>query len=826
VVNIDHLRQQIASWEGVYVEDEMFLCSEAGQERIRRGIDERGLGKVVIAACSPGHHSHVFKECIGSRINPFMWEFVNIREQCSWVHEGKEATEKALSLIRGGVSKARYLAPIESTRVPVNKDVLVIGAGIAGMQASLELESRGHRVYLVEKEPSIGGNMVRLDKTFPTDDCSMCTISPKLSDVASRKGIRLLTYSEVDAVEGRPGDFRVRIRRRPRFVSESRCTGCGACAATDHSANLLSSERVLVDRITIDEERCTNCGACVKICQREGHSALSKGEGRPLYDTSRCVGCFSCAERCPKEAIRIVNPCPVRVPSEFDMGLGSRAAIYIPFPQAVPSTHTRSPEDCLRLNGTMPDCVGCQRICPAGAIEDEQEERVEEVDVGAIIVATGYELRDMMRTEYNLEHPDVITGLQLERLLSASGPTGGKVTRPSDGGVPGTITFIQCVGSRDARYNPYCSKICCMYALKQAKLIKQEYPQIEVNICYMDLRAAGRWYEEYYRAVREMGVNFIRGNAADVLDNGGNNIVRVEDTLSGEVREIESDLVVLSVSMNPSDGTNVVGRLLGLKTGEDLFLSPSHPKIEPVDTMQQGIFIAGTCSGPKPIQEAITDANASASRASTFLANDELELDLTTAILDQDVCIRCHTCLEKCNYKAVLEEGGALRVDDVSCKSCGKCAALCPTNALTLRGMTDLQIEAQIDGILEESPGSVIALCCQHCSYNAADLAGLNRRRYSPQVKIIRTPCTGRVSMDHLLHALGKGAKGVMVAGCLEDDCHYGDGNLAAREKVGRIKEMLDLIGVGGDRVEMYNMSSSMAARWVESVEDFVRRCP
>ncbi|MFP4545516.1 MAG: hydrogenase iron-sulfur subunit, partial [Methanomassiliicoccales archaeon] len=421
-------------------------------------------------------------------------------------------------------------------------------------------------------------------------------------------------------------------------------------------------------------------------------------------------------------------------------------------------------------------------------------------------------------------HPDVLTGLQLERLLNASGPTGGELRRPSDGRRPRNITFLQCVGSRDLRYSPYCSKICCMYAMKQARLIKQHYPEMEVNICYMDLRAAGRWYEEYYKTVREMGVNFIRGGAAEVLDNGENNIVRVEDTLAQEIRGIESDLVVLSVSMCPSQGTEEMAPLLGVKMGEDRFINPLHPKIEPVDTPIQGVYIAGACSGPKPIQECIAEANAAAGRASTFLRDDEMEVDLVTGEIDLSVCIRCEVCSDACQYDAVHWEGDSLKVEDVSCKACGKCAAMCPTNAMNLRGLTDRQIEAQIRGILSQDPDSVIALCCQHCSYNAADLAGLSKRQYSSRVKIIRTPCTGRVNMNHLLTAFAHGAQGVMVAGCMEGDCHYVDGNLAAREKVEKIREMLDLMGIGGDRVEMYNMSSSDAGKWLRSVEDFVGR--
>jgi len=667
--------------------------------------------------------------------------------------------------------------------------------------------------------------MVKLDKTFPTDDCSMCTISPKLSEIAQNKNITLLTYSEVDEIEGRPGEYKVRIRKKPRYVDESLCTGCGLCAKSNYKKLIVPEGYELVDRIKIEREKCVNCELCVKLCNEFGYGALQNGDDCPKYDTLKCVGCFECVKKCPKEAIEITNVCPVRVASEFNEGLGARGAIYVPFPQAVPSTHLRDPENCLRLNGKMPECRGCFSVCEANAIVDDDEDEIIELTVGAIVIATGYELRDMSESEYNVEHPNVITALQLERLLSSQGPTGGKVVRPSDGRIPKSITFIQCVGSRDLRYNPYCSKICCMYALKQARLIKQEHPEVEVRICYMDIRASGRWYEEYYKSTRELGIDFIRGNVAEVIDDGEDLIVKVEDTLEGEIKELHSELVVLSVSMNPSDGTLEIAKKLGLKSGEDGFIDPLHPKIEPVDTLQEGIYIAGTCSGPKPIQESIAEANATASRVSTFLKDDLMSVPLTTGVIDPSICILCKTCLEICSFDAVREENGELKVEEISCHSCGKCSVYCPSNAMTLRGLTDEQIEAQIRGILAEDPDSIIAFCCQHCSYNAADLAGLSKKKYSSKIKIIRVPCSGRVSINHILVAFKFGARGVMVTGCKEGECHYIDGNLSAKEKILKLKKLLDLCGIGAHRVEMFNMSSSEAQKWVECVNEFERRC-
>jgi heterodisulfide reductase subunit A len=827
-MDMEYLKKELSKEDDLIVHESLFLCSQLGQDLVKETIEKEDLDRVVICSCSPKHHGDIFKECIGEKMNPYLWEMANIREQCSWATEDREeATQKALSLIKGAINASRTLQEIGKARFPVVKDVMVIGGGIAGMHTSLELADKGFHVYLIEKNPNIGGNMVKLDRTFPTDDCSMCTISPILNEVAMHKNIDVLTMADVENVSGHPGEYTVTIRKKPRYVDFDACTGCGDCAKTDLVLEKPRLDEPLwLDRIRIDEEACNGCGACVKLCAKQNDSpALTQKEkgAIPEYDTKKCVGCWVCVNKCPKNAIEITNVCPIVVPSEFDLGLGFRKAIYVPDSQAVPLKYVRDEQTCLSLNGTM-DCQGCMAICKASAPCEDQEE-VLELSVGALVVATGYEQIDLSGTEYNTEHPNVITGLELERLLSPSGPTLGELRRPSDGKIPQTVVFVQCAGSRDRRYADYCSKICCMYATKNARLIKSDHPEIDVIMSYIDLRAAGRSYEEYYDQAREMGIKYIRGNVSEILSDGDELLVRTENTLLNEPLLIEADLVVLSTALVPSQGTQHLIETIPLVPGKDGFIAPYHVKIAPVDTATTGIFIAGTSEAPKPIQECITDAGAVASRVATFLKDDHLTVDLITSYINPDICIKCGECVEVCNYDAIDTTEDTYKVVDVSCHSCGMCTTVCPTNAIELRYFSDVQLERTVDGILEKDKDSIIAYCCSQCGYNAADLAGTAKMRYSPEIKIVRVPCSGRVTITQMLYPFVKGAKGVMIGACLEGQCHYIDGNLEAKEKVALAKSLLDLMGIGGDKLELFNISSAEGAKFVESAQRMVRQC-
>jgi len=425
-----------------------------------------------------------------------------------------------------------------------SKEVMVIGGGIAGIQASLDLASRGYKVYLVERSPSIGGRMAQLDKTFPTMDCSMCILAPKMIDCSHHHNVQLLSYSEVKAVKGSTGDFVVTVLRKPRYVDVTKCTGCGICA--EH--------------------------------------------------------------------------CPVEVPNEFDEQLGTRKAIYMPLPQAVPRAMTVDKNNCI-------ECGLCVKMCQAGAVDLKQEPREEDYNVGAIVVATGFDVFDASQipTYGYGRYKNVITSLELERLLCASGPTGGHLIRPSEGKIPRKIAFIQCVGSRDRRFGTtYCSSICCKYSVKDAVLIKEHEPNTMVTIFYIDMRAFGRGFQEFVnRAKSEYGVRFVRSSPGEIMEDPATKNLRIwyEDTVAGRIENGEFDLIVLCPALVPSKGARELAKVLGAELDQYGFFKADDILTSPVDTTVQGIFVCGYALGPKTgdIPDSIMQGSATAARVAEVL---------------------------------------------------------------------------------------------------------------------------------------------------------------------------------------------------------------
>ena len=425
----------------------------------------------------------------------------------------------------------------------VSGTALVIGGGITGMQAALDIANAGFKVVLVEKTPSLGGRMLQFSQVFPTLDCPQCIGTPKMAEVGSHPNIRLMAYAEVVDVTGSAGRFRVKIKKKSRFV---------------------------------DTEKCTACGECVRVC-------------------------------------------PVSLPNEWDLGLSQRKAVYIPFAQAVPTTYTID-----KSEGGCIDCGECETVCDAGAINHEAQDEYEEIEAGAIVVATGYEVFDArLKPEYGYGiYPNVITGLELERLDEAGGPTKGKIE--TNGQEPKNVVFIQCVGSRDKSVGvEYCSRVCCMYTAKQALYIKSKIPGAKVTACYLDMRAFGKGYEEFYERVQSEGVIYRRGVVSEVYKRGGKLVVRGEDTLLGEVYEEAADLVVLAVGLRPGKGTVELSRMLNIPVGADGFFLEAHPKLGPVETTTDGIYLAGCCQGPKDITDSVVQGSAAAALACIKLASLE-----------------------------------------------------------------------------------------------------------------------------------------------------------------------------------------------------------
>jgi heterodisulfide reductase subunit A len=634
VIDIPKLVEYTATLPNVIVaEDYRYMCSDPGQDLIKERAREKGLNRVVVAACSPTLHEPTFRRVLENvGLNPFFFDMSNIREHCSWVHTHEEeaALEKAKDLVKMAVARAAELEPLEQKEVDVTANVLVIGAGIAGIQAALDIADAGYKVYLVEKDASIGGHMAQLDKTFPTLDCSSCILTPKMSLVGQHPNIELLTYSEVREVEGYVGNFKVKVEKKPKYVIEDKCTACADC----------------------------------------------------------------------------LEVCPVNVPDEFNSGLGWRKAIYIPFAQAVPNAYVLDTEHCLGM--TPIACGKCKDACDAEAINYEMKPELLELDIGAIIVATGFELFNAMeQLEYGYgKYPDVMTNLEMERMLSAAGPTDGKILRPSTMKKPKHVAYIQCVGSRNERYNAHCSRVCCMAAIKQARQIREKYPDIQVTIFYIDMRAFGKGYEEFYETTaREHGVTFVRGRVSEVRGSFDSDkiVVRAEDTFLAQPVEAEVDIVVLSCGIEAPKDLPDVARVLGLQRSADGFLLEAHPKLRPVETNTDGIFIAGAAQGPKDIPDSVAQAKGAAASALAMVAAGLVKVQPYAAVVNEDLCAGCGICEASCPYDAVKMVDNRAQVIEAQCKGCGTCAAACPNQAIAPQHFTMEQIIAQLDALFQEA---------------------------------------------------------------------------------------------------------------------------
>ncbi|MCL2157644.1 MAG: hydrogenase iron-sulfur subunit [Methanobrevibacter sp.] len=723
IINIEKLKSSI---NADVLEEFENLCSLNGRKVIRDSVINKNLDRVVIAACSPITHEKTFQDYI-KPLNPYLMDMANLREQCSWIHDDEDkATEKAKTLINASIEKVKQSQAVDPILCQTPETAAVIGGGISGISASLSLAKQGIKTYLIEKEPSIGGKMVKIGKVFSpvklAEECGMCLINPIMNELIWHENIEIITNAQVLNVEKRAGNFNIVLERKPRFV---------------------------------DEDKCISCGKCAEICD-------------------------------------------VEVPDSWNDGLSSRKAIYKPFSQSYPDAYVIDAENCEM-------CGKCMKQCPMDAISLKGESEMIPLSAGSVVVATGHKNLDPeLRPEYGYgKYKDIMTQNELGRIMGVNGPTKGKLKMLSNGKVPRRVVMIQCVGSRDDKPDghKYCSKVCCMVALKNANIIKQKYPETDVIICYTDMRTPGM-YEKYYKHGQESGIRLIRGRPGEVDKKGDSLIVRVEDTLQKKFTEIESDMVILSTAIEPSAGTKKIAEIMDLGLTEDLFIKETHPKIKPVATDVKGAYVCGTAQGPKDITDSIMQANAAASKVAEIM-NDGLEIEPFVAEIDNEKCNLCEDCIAICKYKSMSVKDDEIYIDPMSCSGCGRCLTVCKPNAINIHGNIDEKIFATISGMLKDKKEGErrILVFLDQVGYTAADNIGVNRVDYPESIHIIKVHSVNRVMPKHIIYALKNGADGVFI-GEYPGDLMYHE----VEKKMNQIRKEIAANGMNPERLLFSNV--------------------
>ncbi len=749
VVNVKEVVRDASSLEDVAVaRDYIFMCSDPGQEMIKKDIAEKGVNRVVVAACSPSMHETTFRGVLREAgLNPYLLEIANIRECCSWVHDDKHAaTEKAKELVRMSVAKARLLEPLEDIVVDVKPSVLVLGGGVSGLTAALNTANRGFNVYLVEKSPTLGGNAARVGYLVGSERRGVEAVKKLVEAVRLNPRIHVFTNSELESLDGAVGNFTALIRVDPRYVTGD----------------------------------CTLCGKCADVC-------------------------------------------PVQVENEYEYGLNKRKAIYLPFKGAYPEAYVIDGEACTR-------CGKCVEVCDAKAIDLDQEGSRVEVEVGAVIIATGYSPYEPVPGEYGYgESSKIITLFQLERILDTDGPTGGELK--IGGETPGKIAFIMCVGSMGTTENAsdYCSRMCCSSALRNILRIKEKYPNTDIYVFFWNMVTYERGGEDLYLKASEHGVKFVRVEDPPKVSIGGGVSVEAYDVTVQEEIRVPVDLLVLVNGMTPPRDLKRVCTVTKASLGPDGFLREAHLKLRPVESPTDGIFLAGAVTGPKNIVESMTAGGAAASKAASLLATGKVTVEPTIAVVSEDVCSGCGTCVQVCSFNAVelvVKDGRRVsHVESLMCKGCGACVAACPSGAMQQQKYTDEQVLAEVD-VLEEDGFKplILSFLCRWCASAAADLAGTMRIKYPPSILPLRVNCSGRVDPSYIVRALLDGVDGVLVGACHPGDCHYIEGNLKARRRMAVVKNTLKTLGLEPERVRFEYISASEGLKFAKVAKDFTEQ--
>ena len=752
-IDIDALYERYQSKGIPLVEVDDHLCSEQGVYDLIEKIKKSKAKRVVIAGCSPHLHMELFSDAVKQAgIDPGYLHMANIREQCSWVHydDPEIATSKAAAIIDTGLAKVGAAQIIPTYEMPIVQRVMIIGGGVAGLKAALEIADGGIETVIIEKEGFLGGHMAKWDKLFPTFDCSICILGPMMTRVARHPNIRTMTLSNIVNVRGGTGNYEITVNSKARYVDIDSCTGCNRC----------------------------------------------------------------------------IEVCPTEVADEYNHGLGKRKAMVRPLVDAVPLAPYIDMENCV-------GCQSCAGVCEAKSLRYNETEKTEQIKVGAVVVATGFEPFDpsVMEDFGYGENPDVVTSVEFERLVNPSGPTGGKLVKPSDGTPPKRIVFVPCVGSRSVRLNrPYCSRACCSEMVKESIQARQLLPDCEVYVHYIDMRTFGKGQEELYvRAANEYKVNFIRGAVGEVVFDpiSKKTFVRAEDTLLRRPIEQEVDLVVLMVGMDAEPTNREIAHLLKVPLDENGFFLEQHPKLSPSSTANKGVFLAGVSQGPKDVADTVAHAGLAASKVKTLLTTGTIISDACVPSFNPELCIGCYLCEQVCTPKAIKFDGEKIpQINVAACRGCGACVAACPSGALDLPCMTTDQLLEATKAAVAFNPSqpAIVGFLCRWCAYSAADRAGTSRVTYPPNVIPIQVPCTGRLDSDILLTAFAEGADGVAVMGCHIQDCHYRSGARYAKDRTDNLRKILSTAGIDGERLYFGNVSASEADLYGEQITDFVNK--
>lgn len=608
------------------------LCSEDGKALIAAEIKEHGLTRLVIAACSPKEHEITFQNVLkDAGLNPFLLQIANIREQCAWItKDNADATAKAKAIVNAAVKRVVFHEQLEVMQIECRPDVLVVGAGIAGISAALTLAQKDRNVYVVEKAPCIGGKTARYEDLYPSLECAACVLDPLLDQALHHEGIEFLTFSEVQEVLGYYGNFTIKVTKKARFVNPDTCLGCELC-----------------------------------------------------FDV-----------------------CPVSVKNEFNESLNDRKAVYIPYAGALPNIAVIDKTDCLYFKNKA--CDACQKACPFGCINYEDTDRMVELNVGAIVVATGFDLFDPAKApQYGYGRVEnVYTSLEFERLLSSTGPTGGKILL-KDGSLPEKILFVHCVGSRSGKFNEHCSGICCLYSLKFAYQVRQKLPGTSISMLYSDLCLAGKSGQSFCNRVSQKSdVKFHRMKKPDAVEINGKNkkiFIRYTD-ISKASLTLEADMVVLAAAIEGTEDVRDLADMFDIPVGAQGFFVEEHPMLASVSTIKEGVFVAGCAQGPMDIQNAAAQGQAAAGKIlQRLVPGEKLELEAVTARVDRDLCSGCKVCMKLCVYQAISCDDSAqqVSVNEILCKGCGLCAVSCPSGAIKSKHFTDAQISAEIKGLMQ-----------------------------------------------------------------------------------------------------------------------------